>query len=69
MSSDLKARVEDHSLESVPASERKNWLSLSWNTAGIVTTLVILFFGALVCFVAGVKIALLAGALRLRLAA
>lgn len=34
---------------------------LTWNTTGICTTLVILFFGALVCFVAGVKIALVAG--------
>lgn len=65
MVSELKTRVDDHSLESVPAEERKSWLSLTWNTAGIVTTLVILFFGALVCFVAGVKIALLAGMLSL----
>ena len=61
MSTDLKARVDDHSLEPVPEADRKTWLSLTWNTAGIVTTLVILFFGALVCFVAGVKIALVAG--------
>lgn len=63
MTSNLKSRVEDHSLEVVPEEDRKQWLSLTWNTAGIVTTLVILFFGALVCFVAGVKIALLAGML------
>jgi len=61
MTTDLKTIVEDHSLEPVPDIDRKTWLSLTWNTAGIVTTLVILFFGALVCFVAGVKIALLAG--------
>jgi cytosine permease len=61
--SDLKSRVDDHSLEAVPADDRKHWLSLTWNTAGIVTTLVILFFGALVCFVAGIKIALFAGLL------
>ena len=61
MTSDLKTIVEDHSLESVPAADRKNWLVLTWNTTGICTTLVILFFGALVCFVAGVKIALVAG--------
>ena len=61
MSEDLRTRVDDHSLEPVPEADRKTWLSLTWNTAGIVTTLVILFFGALVCFVAGVKIALIAG--------
>lgn len=61
MTTDFKTRVEDHSLEAVPEQDRKHWLSLTWNTAGIVTTLVILFFGALVCFVAGVKIALIAG--------
>ena len=61
MADELKALVDDHSLEAVPEHERLGWLSLTWNTAGIVTTLVILFFGALVCFVAGVKIALIAG--------
>ena len=61
MAENLKALVDDHSLEAVPEQERLGWLSLTWNTAGIVTTLVILFFGALVCFVAGVKIALVAG--------
>ena len=54
--------MEDHALERVPEGERENWLKISWNTVGLVTTLVILFFGAVVCFVAGVKIALLAGA-------
>ena len=53
--------MEDHALERVPDVERKNWLAIAWNTTGLVTTLVLLFFGALVCFVAGVKIALLAG--------
>ena len=53
--------MEDHALERVPDSERENWLKISWNTVGLVTTLVIMFFGAVVCFVAGVKIALLAG--------
>lgn len=57
----LHQRIEDHALESVPAHERRNWLTLSWNTAGIVTTLIQLFFGALVTFVAGIKLALLAG--------
>jgi cytosine permease len=63
MSKNLKSLVDDHSLEAVPAQDRLSWLSLTWNTAGIVTTLVILFFGALVCFVAGIKIALFAGLL------
>jgi cytosine permease len=57
----LSARMDDHALEPVPPGDRQNWLKITWNTAGIVTTLVILFLGALVCFVAGVKIALLAG--------
>jgi cytosine permease len=58
---DLIAAIEDHALERVPDAERESWLAISWNTAGLVTTLVILFFGALVCFVAGTRIALLAG--------
>ena len=58
---DLATTMEDHALERVPDAERENWLQLTWNTAGLVTTLVILFFGAVVCFVAGVKIALAAG--------
>jgi cytosine permease len=58
----LSSLIEDHALESVPQGERENWLKISWNTVGLITTLVIMFFGALVCFVAGVKIALLAGA-------
>jgi cytosine permease len=57
----LASAIEDHALERVPDAERENWLAISWNTAGLVTTLVIMFFGALVCFVAGVRIALLAG--------
>lgn len=57
----LSSIMEDHALESVPTGERENWLKIAWNTVGLITTLVILFFGALVCFVAGVKIALLAG--------
>jgi len=60
-SPDLIATIEDHALERVPSAERENWLALSWNTAGLITTLVILFFGALVCFVAGTRIALAAG--------
>ena len=58
---DLGQRAEDHALDVVPLEERRNWLTLSWNTAGIVTTLVQLFFGALVTFVAGFQIAFLAG--------
>lgn len=61
--SDLGTVIEDHALERVPDGERKNWLMISWNTVGLITTLVILFFGALVCFVAGVRVALLAGLL------
>lgn len=54
-------KMEDHALEQVPLEERQNWLKLSWNTAGIVTTLIQLFFGALLTFVAGLKIALICG--------
>lgn len=61
--SNLGSVIEDHALERVPDGERENWLAISWNTVGLITTLVILFFGALVCFVAGVRIALLAGLL------
>jgi len=57
----LSVAIEDHALERVPEDARKGWLALSWNTAGIVTSLVQLFFGALVTFVAGIKIGLLAG--------
>ena len=57
----INKKMEDHALEPVPQSERQNWLSLSWNTAGIVTTLIQLFLGALVAFVAGIQIAILSG--------
>lgn len=57
----LQKTIEDHALERVPEHARENWLQISWNTAGTVTTLVQLFFGALVTFVAGFKVALLAG--------
>lgn len=57
----MQSVIEDHALESVPESERQGWLSLSWNTAGIATTLIQLFFGALVTFVAGIKIGIIAG--------
>ncbi|MEW7985206.1 MAG: cytosine permease [Candidatus Thiodiazotropha endolucinida] len=61
MNASLTDKMEDHALESVPDADRIGWLKISWNTAGLVTTLVMLFFGALVCFVAGVRIALIAG--------
>lgn len=54
-------RMEDHALESVPADQRQNWLQITWGTAGIVTTLIQLFIGALVTFVAGLKLGVLAG--------
>ncbi len=57
----IASAIEDHALERVPDAARKDWLKITWNTAGLVTTLVMLFFGALVCFVAGVKIALYSG--------
>ena len=55
--STTQAAIEDHALETVPAADRKSWLALSWSTAGIVTSLIQLFFGALVTFVAGFHIA------------
>ena len=58
---DLSTLMEDHALERVPDDVRQNWLRIAWNTTGLVTTLVIMFFGAVVCFMVGVKIALLAG--------
>jgi len=57
----IEARIEDHALERVPDDERKSWLAISWNTTGLVTSIAILFFGALVCYVAGVQIAMAAG--------
>jgi len=59
--SDIGSIIEDHALERVPDGERENWLTISWNTVGLITTLVIMFFGAVVCFVAGVRLAVLAG--------
>ena len=53
--------IEDHALERVPDSERHGWLAMSWNTVGIVTTLVQIYVGALITFIAGMKIALLSG--------
>ncbi len=54
-------QMEDHALEPVPLHLRHGWLKLSWSTAGIATTLVVLFLGALTTFAAGIKIALAAG--------
>lgn len=54
--------IEDHALEPVPAAERHSWLQMSWSTVGIVTTLIQLYVGALITFMAGMKIGLLAGA-------
>ncbi|MDI9335118.1 MAG: cytosine permease [Cytophagales bacterium] len=59
--SNLQSVMEDHALESVPDEARQGWLRLTWNTAGIVTTLIQLFFGALATFVAGFKLAVMAG--------
>ena len=53
--------IEDHALERVPDDERHGWLAMSWNTVGIVTTLVQIYVGALITFIAGMKIALLSG--------
>lgn len=53
--------MEDHAVERVPDGERQIWLMISWNTAGVITTLAIMFLGAVVCFVAAVWIALMAG--------
>lgn len=58
---DIGSLIEDHALERVPEGERENWLAISWNTVGLITTLVIMFFGAVVCFVSGVRLAVLAG--------
>ena len=55
--------IDDHALERVPEGERRGWLDLSWSTVGIVTTLIQLFIGAILAFVAGIKIALVAGAI------
>jgi cytosine permease len=57
----IAERMDDHALERVPDDQRTGWLKLSWNTAGIVTTLVQMFFGALVSFAAGLHIAIISG--------
>ena len=60
-SQSVREIIEDHALKPVPDGDRHSWLDLSWNTVGIVTTLVQLFIGAMLAFVAGIKVALLAG--------
>ena len=57
----LSETIEDHALERVPDDQRQGWLALTWNTAGVVVSLVQLFFGALVTFVAGFQVAVVAG--------
>lgn len=57
------SNTDDHSLSPVPEGSRHGWLQLSWSTTGIVTTLVQIFIGALVTFVAGIWIGVLAGIL------
>jgi len=57
----LSETIEDHALERVPDDQRQDWLALTWNTAGVVVSLVQLFFGALVTFVAGFQVAVVAG--------
>jgi len=63
MSKSISEKMEDHALEPVPAHDRKSWLQLSWSTVGIVTTLLQLYLGAMLSFVAGIQIALLSGLL------
>jgi len=58
---EAREKVEDHALTSVPVEQRKSWASLSWNTVGIVTTLVALYVGALMTFVAGFWMGVLGG--------
>lgn len=57
----LQEVIEDHALERVPDAQRHSWLDLSWNTVGIVTTLIQLYIGAMITFVAGIHVGMLAG--------
>ena len=61
LTSSTKERIEDHALDKVPDGERHSWLDISWSTGGFVTTLLQLYLGALITFVAGIKIGMLAG--------
>ena len=56
----LKKVIEDHALEQVPMEERKSFLSLSWNTMGICSTLIQLLIGGVVTFIAGMYVGFLA---------
>lgn len=55
------ATIDDHALEPVPHGDRRGWLAISWSTVGIGTTLIQLYIGAMICFVAGVRIGVAAG--------
>jgi len=57
----LSETIEDHALERVPDDQRQGWLALTWSTAGVVVSLVQLFFGALVTFAVGFQLAVVAG--------
>jgi cytosine permease len=59
---ELQAVIEDHALERVPDAQRHSWLDLSWNTVGIVTTLIQIYIGAMICFTAGLWTGMAAGA-------
>ena len=61
MSHSTSSQIEDHALEPVPVGERKGWLDISWSTIGIGTTLIQLYIGAMICFVAGIKLGVAAG--------
>ena len=60
---DVRARMEDHALTSVPDSERRSGWGLMTNTAGIASTLIQLAIGGGVTLVAGVGYGILAGVL------
>ena len=60
---DVRARMEDHALTSVPDSERRSGWGLMTNTAGIASTLIQLAIGGGVTLIAGVGYGILAGVL------
>ncbi len=59
--SELKTKMDDHALESVPENERKSWIQLANNPMGVCSTLLIMLFGALATFTAGLLWGLVAG--------
>ena len=59
--SDLKSKMDDHALEAVPVNERKSWIQLANNPMGVCSTLLIMLFGALATFTAGLLWGLVAG--------